>query len=103
MGDLDALDELSTEARLDAASGHGGDEAARIVERLRDDRPDDPFWRGVGEIRAEPDAVVVRFHEPIVPRDVQAERSRVRCHLHDPEPLARARQIRGRRAGPGQQ
>ncbi|MGH2944967.1 MAG: ABC transporter ATP-binding protein [Solirubrobacteraceae bacterium] len=101
LGELDSLDAPVTEARLEAAPGHGGDEALEIVERLRQDRPDDPFWRGVAEVRAEPAAVVVRFHEGIVPREVSAAMSRVRCHLHDPEPLARARELSGAEAGSG--
>jgi oligopeptide/dipeptide ABC transporter ATP-binding protein len=94
LGDLDALDEPTTDARLDAASGRPADEAVEIVERLRRERPDDPFWRGVAEVGADLHGVVVRFHEGIVPREVTAESSRVRCHLHDPDALARAAELR---------
>ena len=102
LGELGSLDARATDdVRLDAAPGHGGDEVFEIVERLRQDRPDDPFWRGVAEVRAEPEALVIRFHEGIVPREVSAGRSQVRCHLHDPEALARARELGAAGAGSG--
>jgi hypothetical protein len=67
-----------------------------IVERLRADAPDDPFWRGVAEVSAEPGGVEVRFHEGIEPRNLPVGESRVECHLYDAEALARAKELAGR-------
>ena len=95
IGDLATLDEPGRIARLEAAAGHRGDEVAQIVQRLRDDAPDDPFWRGVAELRTEADAVVIGFHEGLEPREVTAGRAIVRCHLHDDEATARAKEAAG--------
>jgi peptide/nickel transport system ATP-binding protein len=95
IADIDSLNAPSTTARLAAASGHSGEDVDRVLERLRADAPDDPFWKGVAEKRVEGDAVVVRFHEGIVPREVEAGSSTVRCHLHDEQALEQARRIRG--------
>jgi len=92
VGDLDALDVPATEARLQAASGHTGQELDTILGRLRADDPDDPFWRGFAGKRVEPNAVTLRFHEGIEPREVEAGPSRVRCHLYDDAAMARAKQ-----------
>ena len=34
------------------------------------DAPDDPFWRGVRDVRADDTAAAVSFHEPLVPRPI---------------------------------
>ena len=90
IGSLDSLDDPAVEARLEAARGHDGDAVAEILERLRADAPDDPFWRGVAAIETEPRAAVVRFRERLVPRELEVGETRVECHLHDEEALAKA-------------
>jgi peptide/nickel transport system ATP-binding protein len=92
VGDLDALDVPATEARLEAASGHTGQELDTILGRLRADDPADPFWKGFAGKTVEPNAVTMRFHEGIEPREVEAGPSRVRCHLYDDAAMARAKQ-----------
>ncbi len=92
IGDLDSLDDPGPVARLEAASGHGGELAMGVIERMRAEAPDDPFWRGVAEIRTEPRQVVVRFHDGLKPRDVEVGHSRLQCHLYDDEALVRAKQ-----------
>jgi oligopeptide/dipeptide ABC transporter ATP-binding protein len=92
VGDLDALDVPATEARLQAASGHTGQELDTILGRLRADDPGDPFWKGFAGKTVEPNAVTLRFHEGIEPREVEAGPSRVRCHLYDDAAMARAKQ-----------
>jgi oligopeptide/dipeptide ABC transporter ATP-binding protein len=92
IGALDSLDEPSTTARLQAAPGHGGELAMDVIERMRAEAPDDPFWRGVAETRVEPRQVVVRFHEGLKPRDVKVGEARLQCHLYDQEALERAKQ-----------
>ena len=65
----------------------------------RADAADDPFWSGVAATEVTDAGVRVRFQEPRVPRDLSVDRSAVRCHLHDPEALAAAEEIRRRREG----
>src|SRR5918995_1074278 len=91
IGDLDDLDASATRAHVPAAAGHHGEEVLEIVERLRADAPDDPFWRGVAEVSAEPGGVEVSFHEGIEPRNLPVGESRVECHLYDADARARAR------------
>ena len=94
IGDLDLLDDPRPEARVSAAGGCSGAEVRDVLERLRADAPEDPFWTGVREIETGPQEVVVHFHEPLVPREVMAGQAQVLCHLHDPDALARAEQLR---------
>jgi oligopeptide/dipeptide ABC transporter ATP-binding protein len=91
IGDLDALDVPATEGILPAASGHSGSDVKGVLDAMRADEPEDPFWKGVTALEVEPGGVRVRFHEGLVPRDVEAGASCVRCHLHDPEAVARAK------------
>ena len=91
IGDLDGLDQPATECVLPAASGGHGDDAVRVLERLRQKSPDDPFWKGVAETTVEADGVRVRFHDGLEPRDVRADEARVQCHLHDEAALEAAR------------
>jgi peptide/nickel transport system ATP-binding protein len=89
-GDLDDLDVPTTEALLPTTEGQA-EEVATVLEELRDDAPDDPFWRGVAEVRPVEGGVSVRFKEALVPRDLPVGEGRVQCHLHDPEALEAAR------------
>ncbi len=91
IGDLEALDEPATECVLRAASGHSGDDVKRVLDSLRADAPDDPFWTGVAGLGTEPGGVRMRFHEGLVPRDLEQGPARVRCHLFDDEARALAR------------
>ena len=90
IGSLDEMNVPSTSARIEPASGHTTAEVAEIIERLRIDAPDDPFWKGVAAIHTEGPAVSIRFHEGIEPRDVQEGPSRLQCHLYDEDALAAA-------------
>jgi oligopeptide/dipeptide ABC transporter ATP-binding protein len=101
IGDLDVLDQPALAARLQAAPGHRGEQVSEVLDRLRADAPDDPFWRGVARIEVEPGHVVVRFHEGLDPRDVEVGETRLQCHLYDQEALERARAAAGQRGGPG--
>jgi peptide/nickel transport system ATP-binding protein len=95
IGELDSLDEPGAVARLDATHGASGEEVAEILERLRADAPDDPFWKGVAGIDVDGEGATMRFNEWLDPRDVESGRARLQCHLYDEEALARARQLAG--------
>jgi peptide/nickel transport system ATP-binding protein len=95
IGDLDALDAPATEAVLPAAPGRPGEDAMKVLDRMRADSPDDPFWKGVASTEIEATGVRVRFHEGLEPRDLDIDGTRVQCHLHDPEALDAARRAAG--------
>jgi oligopeptide/dipeptide ABC transporter ATP-binding protein len=95
VGDVGSLDMPATVAHLRAAQGHSGGEVAELLEHLRSDSPDDPFWKGVADIEARPEEAVVRFHEGLEPRNLRSGESVVECHLHDPDALERARELAG--------
>jgi peptide/nickel transport system ATP-binding protein len=94
IGDLETLEEPVTEALLAAADGATGEQAAEVLEAMRADAPDDPFWSGVEGTSIEPGGVRIRFHTPRVPRDLEVGRSVVNCHLHDPGAIATAERLR---------
>jgi oligopeptide/dipeptide ABC transporter ATP-binding protein len=95
VGDLDSLDVPATTARLPAGEGHTGGEVLELLERLRADAPDDPFWKGVAGVEPGADEAIVRFHEGLVPRDVNSGAALVKCHLHDERALEQARRLEG--------
>jgi len=67
----------------------------KVLDAMRSDAPDDPFWKGVAGTEVESGGVRVRFHEPRDPRDLDVAGSRVQCHLFDDEALAAARELGG--------
>ena len=79
---------------LPAASGCDGEDVATVLESLRAENPDDPFWRGVAGTEVEAEGVRVRFREGIEPREREAGEARVLCHLFDEEALAAAARTR---------
>ena len=87
IGDLDRLGENAAagEAFLPAAAGRSGDDVGGVLEAMRSDAPDDPFWTGVAGIETRPQGARVRFREGLEPRDVEVGSTRVQCHLHDAE------------------
>lgn len=80
---LDRLDAPSTEARLTAASGHSGDDLAAVLDRVREEDPDEPLWRGVEKVTTDADGVTVRFRPGDDPRPQRADAVDVACHLYD--------------------
>jgi len=92
-GDLYELDRPVGEAVVPAADGRV-DEVAALLGRLRAESPDDPFWRGVAELRTRDGGVAVRFHEGLVPRELAAGEARVQCHLYDEDALRAAEAAR---------
>ncbi len=83
VGDLSRLDVSSTSFRLDVPGGHSGDEVADLLERIRADDPDEPFWRGVRSIRVADRHVEVELHDPYSPKLLPVGRVQVECNLYD--------------------
>ena len=90
IGDLDSLDEPSFTAKLPAGSGHDGSDVNRVLEAMRAQTADDPFWKGVARTRVVADGVEVEFHQGLAPRPLDVDGVAVQCHLHDPAAIAAA-------------
>jgi peptide/nickel transport system ATP-binding protein len=91
VGDLEALDEPSKTATL--GTGASAAEVRRLLDSIREERPDDPFWRGVRDLGEGPGGVSVTFHPGVDPALRQADGVEVACILHPTpvtlEPVAR--------------
>jgi peptide/nickel transport system ATP-binding protein len=82
VGDLDQLDVPSTDVRLTPGTGSGEDLKA-LLERIRDDDPAEPFWKGVAAIDVAGEAVHIRFRAPHDPALLPTGGGQVACHLYD--------------------
>jgi peptide/nickel transport system ATP-binding protein len=94
MGDLAGLDEAATNVRLKAGSGKTGADIVVLLESIRGESPDAPFWKGVRRIAANGQFADVELYEPIAPRPLEQGDSTVECHLYDEEALAEAKRRR---------
>ena len=92
--DLSVLDAPATSARLPARSGASGAEVLGIVEAMRAENPEDPFWRGLRRVEAGDGHVDVEWNDPVEPRPLPVGDSLVECHLYDEEALAQAEAAR---------
>jgi peptide/nickel transport system ATP-binding protein len=91
IGDLDTLDVPSFTAKLPAGSGHDGEAVNGVLEAMRAETADDPFWKGVARTRVVNDGVEIEFHQGLEPRQLEVDGVAVQCHLHDPAAIAAAR------------
>jgi peptide/nickel transport system ATP-binding protein len=98
MGDLAALDEPANQVRLKAGDGHTGAEVVALIESIREESPEAPFWRGVRRIAADGEHVDVEWYEPIAPRPLPQGETTVECHLYDENALAEAERRRSQAA-----
>src|SRR4051794_37018470 len=94
VGDLSALDVPATAARVPAASGADVTQLLELLGGMRDESPDEPFWRGVRALRPSDGHVEIEWHDAIVPRLLPTGIAEVECHLYDEAALARARELR---------
>ena len=98
-GDLSPLDDASTTVRLHARRGAAGRDLLAVLENARDDNPAEPFWSGVRRMSAGDDYVEVEWHDPVNPRLLDVGEVQAACHLHDPEALRQAEDIRAAARG----
>jgi peptide/nickel transport system ATP-binding protein len=98
VSNLPALDTPSTRARLVAGGDARADDLSALLERVRAEAPDDPFWRGVASVSPTDRHLDVAFHEPLEPRLLPSGDVDVECHLYDEEALRRAEALRSGRA-----
>jgi peptide/nickel transport system ATP-binding protein len=90
MGDLSVLDEPATRVRMKAGAGRAGADVVALLESIREERPDAPFWKGVRRIAADGAFAEVEWHDPLAPRPLAQGDSTVECHLYDEDALAQA-------------
>jgi peptide/nickel transport system ATP-binding protein len=82
VGDLEKLDEPKHQAVLTAGSGRSGEDVGRMLDRIHDEDPDEPLWKGVRERRTVGNGVEVDFHEGEDPALRRAGNVDVACHLY---------------------
>jgi len=104
MGDLRALDEPGSHARLEAGAGKTGHDIVELLDEIRAESPDHPFWTGIASIIADGAHADITWFEPIAPRPVASGETTVECHLFADDVLAEAERRRATRpaatAGP---
>jgi oligopeptide/dipeptide ABC transporter ATP-binding protein len=85
LGDLDALDEGEGDvAAVPAGGGKDPGQLLALLERIRAERPDEPFWRGVRDMRTEAHGVRVAFAPGVDPELYEAGDARAACLLYRP-------------------
>jgi oligopeptide/dipeptide ABC transporter ATP-binding protein len=79
LGNLDHLDTPITVATVGAG---GAEQTRQVLDRIRAESPDDPFWRGVDQVREKGDGVEVVFHPGVDPQLRRAGGVEVACVLY---------------------
>ena len=83
VGEPTALDDAGLVARLpDVRAGSGA--AAALLDDVRADDPEEPFWKGVSSMETASEGVRIAFNEPVDPTLLTHGQVKVACHLHDP-------------------
>src|SRR5207302_861136 len=68
VGDLDVFDRPSPAVRIPAPRGREPQEVVALLERIRSEDPQEPFWRGVERLATDGTHVALDFHTPQEPR-----------------------------------
>ena len=97
-GDLDALAKDALTVSLKTRGRSQGEELLAILELMRDEDPDEPFWKGVRRLHADEQHVEIEWWAPIDPRLLPADGVSVECHLYDEEALVEAERRRSAEA-----
>jgi oligopeptide/dipeptide ABC transporter ATP-binding protein len=84
VGDLDALDRA--QGRVKAGSASSASEVKALLDRIREEDPEEPFWRGVRSMEQVADGVEVVFHDGVDPLLRLSGGVEVACVLH-PQPV----------------
>ena len=83
VGDLDVFDRPSPAVRIPAPRGREPQEVVALLERIRSEDPQEPFWRGVERLATDGTHVALDFHTPQEPRLEPVGDVSVSCHLYD--------------------
>jgi oligopeptide/dipeptide ABC transporter ATP-binding protein len=84
VGDLDVLARPTPEVRLTA--GRRAPEIVALLNRIRDENPEEPFWRGIERMETDELSVNIDFHTPRTPQLEPVGEVEVSCHLYDSTP-----------------
>jgi oligopeptide/dipeptide ABC transporter ATP-binding protein len=84
VGDLDKLNTGDHEALIPAGSGKDSGELLTMLERIRDEEPDEPMWKGVNAMTAETHGVRVSFEPGIDPPLYDTDGAKAACLLYRP-------------------
>jgi peptide/nickel transport system ATP-binding protein len=97
VGDVEAVVQPGTHVRLPGGSASGA-ELLEVLERIRAEDPDEPFWSGVREMTAGDGHVDIELYEPVDPRLLPSGEVAVECNLYDEAALREAERRREERA-----
>jgi peptide/nickel transport system ATP-binding protein len=84
VGDLDALDSPGTEVTV--GSRGTATEVKAMLDGIRDEDPEEPFWHGVRDMEVTGDGVRITFHDGVDPLLRASGGVEVACVLH-PQPV----------------
>jgi peptide/nickel transport system ATP-binding protein len=82
LGSLETLDAPATRVTLPAGGGHTGTEVSELLDRIREETPDDPFWTGVRSVDTVSNGVEISFHEGTDPGLNRVGEGDVACLHH---------------------
>jgi peptide/nickel transport system ATP-binding protein len=93
VGPVEHFEEVEAEEEVAVLRPHSGALAdeANLFTAMREEDPEEPFWKGVHDIRQDGDRLRIEFRHRIEPRLQRVPNSEVdvSCHLyHDPEATA---------------
>jgi peptide/nickel transport system ATP-binding protein len=94
IGNLTPLDTPATTFRIAAGPGAGGSDVLALLETVRSESPDEPFWKGVRSLGAAESHAEVELFEPVTPRLLPLGDAQVECHLYDEDALREAERRR---------
>ena len=83
VGDLASMEIASTTASVPAAKGRSGEDVLALLQRIRQEDPEEPLWTGVRDMTAQSDGVLVAFAEPEEPMLRAVDDVEVACNLFD--------------------
>jgi peptide/nickel transport system ATP-binding protein len=83
-GDLEALSAPATSVRLAPPRGRTVEEMLGVLQRIRDEEPDEPFWKGVRRLETVDGRIELDFHDPHDPVLGLSGDVEVACHLFNP-------------------
>jgi len=88
VGDIGVLNRPTPEVRLVAPRGRNPAEIVALLERIRAEDPEEPFWRGIERLEAADTTLELDFHVPQEPQLARVGEVDVSCHLYDAPPAA---------------
>lgn len=90
LGDPAAYDQPGRSVRARPPHDVSAEDVVALLERIRQDSPDERFWLGVESLTVDEGQVVIGFAESVDPALLRAGRAEIACHLYDPRLAALA-------------